>query len=124
MLPGPTGFNLSHEQGFYDNGNNVGYFNTGVLQNTENSSDYTMFGPYYDDTIMGQAFNNVMNTGQWGPNNYHNPDPTIGDYQHHDCQDFGGALRDEYKNLGGQTCSVPFNGGSCPTAYPHTPMRP
>ena len=35
MLPGPTGFNLSHEQGFYDNGNNVGYFLTGIVQNTD-----------------------------------------------------------------------------------------
>ena len=124
-LPGPTGLNLDHEQGFYDSGGNVGYFDSGIGPDApENLSNYTMFGPYYDDDIIRQAVNNLQNSGEWGPQNYQAPDPLNSDFQHHDCQDFAQTLRDEYRRLGGNTCSSPFQGGSCGQAYPqvHGPL--
>ena len=72
-----------------------------------NINDYTMFGPYYDDGLMKQAFDDVVATGEWGAVDYHNPNPFEDDWKHHDCQDFAKAWRDKYANLGGKTCSVP-----------------
>ena len=109
--------NVWHEHGFFDNGENVGYGPQGVYGNEKELEDtrYEIFGPYYNDEIMSQALDNVLNRGGWEPATPLLSWPSSNDYDTlgHNCQNFADELRDEYFNLGGGTCSGPFINGKC-----------
>jgi hypothetical protein len=94
-----------HENGFYSNGDNVGYFEEGIRPDKSSElGRYTMFGNEYDDDIMKQAENNLRESGKWlsrkaKKNGYR--------VSTHNCQDFGDALRNEYYRLGGPIYNDP-----------------
>nr|WP_018293852.1 RHS repeat-associated core domain-containing protein [Mariprofundus ferrooxydans] len=116
---GNSNLGLLHENGFYDNSGNVGYFPTGIgPDNPANLNNYTRTGPFYDDAIMRSAEQTLRNSGNWLPNDpnepwYSNSNPDDYDLTLHNCQDFSDALRNEYRRLGGGTCQTPFEGGVC-----------
>lgn len=119
----PTGLNNDnawHENGFFDNGNNVGYFPGGIQPDSpSNYPQYQMYGPFYDDNIMQQALQNLQNSGNWLPamggplDDLLHPNPWGYDVFKRNCQDFASALRREYKRLGGTTCQNAFVNGVC-----------
>jgi hypothetical protein len=115
QVPLPGNLSTYHEHGFYDNGDNVGYFPQGIGPDTAaTQSGYDMIIPYYDDVLMVQAVQNLRNSGRWLPDDpnepwYSNSNPNDYDLTLHNCQDFADALREEYERLGGNTCSIPFN---------------
>ncbi|MEN8147447.1 MAG: RHS repeat-associated core domain-containing protein, partial [Campylobacterota bacterium] len=98
-----------HEHGFFDNGANVGYFPTGV--GGDDSSflpNYSMLPTHYDDTIMLDALNNLLNSERWLPdgescNNRWYDMSCDYDLPWDNCQDFADALRREYFRLDGTT---------------------
>ena len=107
---GPLNIGLLHENGFFSNGANVGYFPTGIGgDNSRQLPNYTMDPTQYDDNIMIQALNNLLQSGRWLPDGEPcNNQPVEGmfcDYDliPHNCQDFADALRNEYFRLGGRT---------------------
>jgi hypothetical protein len=113
-----TNINLLHENGFYDSGGNVGFFPSGIgPDDPAQLGNYEMFGPYYDDAIMMEAVSNLQASGKWQPDLgekwYENPSEHDYDVTLHNCQDFADALREEYKDLGGKPCNVPFQNGVC-----------
>jgi len=82
-----------HEHGFYDNSNNnIGYGDDGYMTE-ENKSDYKLENKIYDDNLMKQAEENVMNSGQF--------DERGEEYNiiNNNCQGFADALRKEYDKL-------------------------
>ncbi|MDR3631701.1 MAG: RHS repeat-associated core domain-containing protein, partial [Desulfocapsaceae bacterium] len=104
QIPLPNNVSTWHENGFYDNGSNSGYFPTGIgpdLSHDKNA--YSMFGPYYDDSIIAKAEQSLRESNKWSPGDY--------SLKSHNCQDYADALRDKYKKLGGHTCSQPFTTG-------------
>jgi RHS repeat-associated protein len=114
QLPlGNTNIGLLHENGFYDNGGNVGYFPSGIgPDNPAALGNYQRTGPIYNDAIMRQAEQNLRNNGHWLPDDpnepwYSNSNPNDYDLTLHNCQDFTDALRAEYRRLGGSTTPAP-----------------
>ncbi|OZB82168.1 MAG: hypothetical protein B7X28_03930 [Halothiobacillus sp. 13-55-253] len=116
---GNSNVGLLHENGFYDNRGNLGYFPTGIgSDNPGELNNYSRKGPFYDDAIMRNAEQNLRNGGGWLPDDpnepwYSNSNPNDYDLTLHNCQDFADALRNEYRQLGGGTCQTPFVGGVC-----------
>jgi RHS repeat-associated protein len=113
---------LLHEHGFFENGTNIGYFPEGIRADTPDELPrYTMFGPFYNDDIMRLAVVNLSQSGNWLPDDpserwWRNNNPNDYDLTLHNCQDFADALRQEYRNLSGQVCPVPFQGAICPVS--------
>jgi len=98
-----------HENGFFENGGNVGYFPTGIGGDDKNElPNYKILPTHYNDNIMMDALNNLLNSGRWLPdsvnckNRKHDMSCDY-DLPSHNCQDFAGALRQEYRRLGGTT---------------------
>jgi RHS repeat-associated protein len=103
-------FNIWHENGFFDNGENVGYFEQGIrADDASYFNQYIMYGPYYDDEIIEEALLDLVESRQWQPEGVVNG-YTLG---YHNCQDFAQSLRAEYFKLGGKTCDHPFFNGAC-----------
>jgi RHS repeat-associated protein len=111
---------LLHENAFFSDGRNVGFFAEGIRPDDPNQiPNYTLAGPFYDDTLMMIALGNLKNSMKWLPDNanenwWDNSDPYDYDLTLRNCQDFSDALRDEYSKLGGKSCPVAFAGASCP----------
>jgi len=107
---GPLNIGLFHENGFFENGANVGYFPTGIGgDNLSQLPNYTLDPTKYDDKIMLEALSNLLESGRWlqdGQPCINQPiDGMYCDYDTvpHNCQDFADALRNEYIKLGGKT---------------------
>lgn len=119
MSLGNSNLSLTHENGFYDDGRNVGYFPTGIGSDDPSQlGNYKKFGPFYEDSLMSVAENNIKNSGTFLPDDpneswYSNSNPYDYDLTSHNCQDFSDALRAEYKKLGGHICPTPFVRGLC-----------
>lgn len=63
---GSSNVGLLHEHGFFDDGSNVGFFPEGIRPDDDNFLDqYEMTGPFYDDAIMGEALQNLHESGNW-----------------------------------------------------------
>lgn len=111
---GNSNISLLHENGFYQNGYNVGYFPEGIRKDKLSQSDnYQMSGSYYLESLMRQAENALRASGRWAPDDqsepwYSNENPNDYDLTLHNCQDSADALRRKYSNLGGKECPVPF----------------
>ena len=110
---------LFHENGFYDSGENVGYFPMGIKADyAANIPKYKKFGPYYEDALMKKAEANLIKSKHWIPDDPKEPwwsrsNPNDYDFTTHNCQDFADALRKEYGGLGGKTCTSPFKEVEC-----------
>lgn len=89
----------AHVQGFFSNGENIGYYPDGI-EFTQNIRNYLLSPFRYDDDVMRRAFVNVLATGNWGASRYSK--------KSHNCQDFSDALKKEYRRLGGQVTFDPF----------------
>jgi RHS repeat-associated protein len=117
-IPGTT-TQLFHENGFYSDGSNVGFFPEGIRADEPHwLDDYTMKGPHYDDALMRQAEQNLRNSGRFKPDDPNTPfwrsRPEEYQVLQNNCQDFAEAMRAEYRRLGGRTCSQPFqSNGHC-----------
>lgn len=121
MSLGNNNIGLLHENGFYDNGGDVGFFPEGIRSDVPGQlNNYSREGPFYDDSIMQQAEQNLRNSGNWLPDDpgepwYSNANPNDYDLTLNNCQDFADALREEYRRLGGATSRTPCLGGVCGT---------
>ena len=101
---------LFHEHIFYDDGSNIGYDSEGVFSETS-IEGYKCSNIYYDDKIMRQAVNNVINrtkpvlektdSGEVIIKNK----TTFGDNDYNlimnNCQDFATEVEKEYINIRG-----------------------
>jgi RHS repeat-associated protein len=98
-----------HEHGFFDNGADVGYFPEGIRGDDSNLlPNYKMLPAHYNDNIMMDALNSLLNSGRWlsdGTNCKNKKYDMSCDYDlaWDNCQDFSDALRQEYRRLGGTT---------------------
>jgi RHS repeat-associated protein len=117
---GNTNLGVRHEHGFYSNGDNVGFFKQGIGPDKQsNLSKYTMFGPHYDDSIMKRAEQELRLSRGWLPADPRDSNPLQDripedyDVLRNNCQDFTDALRNKYRELGGNTCDTPFINGVC-----------
>ena len=74
---------LSHEHGFYEDGSgkNIGFGNTGIMEN-EDVSDYHLEDKYYDDKRMRRS-QKITPKGDY-------------DYNDNNCQDYADRLRQRY----------------------------
>ena len=105
---GNSNLGLLHENGFFDDGSDIGFFPEGIRPDDPSEiKNYELGGPHYDDTTMREALENLRDSKQWLPDNpsekwYENTDPYDYDLILRNCQDFSDALRTEYKRLGGK----------------------
>lgn len=116
---GNSNLGVQHEHGLFDWVGDIGYFQEGIRSDDPAQlSRLTRGGPFYDDGLMQQALENLINSGNWLPDDpnepwYSNSNPNDYDLTLHNCQDFADALRDEYRRLGGGTGRVPCLNGVC-----------
>ena len=85
---------LYHEHGFYDDGDNVGYFNDGTIHRNENIKDYDIdYSKYYDDNMMREAESMVQ------PKEYHLLPTFNRSTCQYNCQNYAQDLRDAYHQV-------------------------
>ena len=116
---------LLHENAFFEDGTDVGFFPEGIRADDPNQiQNYNLSGPFYEDGLLRQAEQNLRNSGLWLPDDpletLWSPVPNDYDLIGRNCQNFSDALREEYGNLGGGTCEFPFVRGVCP--FPTSPV--
>lgn len=89
---------LRHDNIWYSDGSNSGFFNDDTIRNDGNHTideyDFTRDPRYYDDDLMRQAEKNVRQNWDmdwrmpwWNPWDWNN------------CQDYTDAVREEYERL-------------------------
>ena len=86
-----------HEHGFFEDGSgqNIGYNGTvGIFSEDPTGLGYVYESKHYDDDTMREAFDMVKSEPIWKPNKYE-----LCGLNHHNCQDFAEALRNEYKKV-------------------------
>lgn len=85
---------LSHQNIFYDDGGNIGFFKDGVRPDKHNKSDYTCKDKHYDDNIMKKAVEKAKSSGRYNGKSY--------GFISNNCQDFLSNVLYHYQQMGGK----------------------
>ncbi len=107
MSSGATGLDLGifHEHGFYEDGSgdNTGFAQDGLFDDSENADEYQCSNESYDDDIIRKAADNIKDNWQDGYNVFTN-----------NCQDYITDLLNEYERIQNPpTCRMTSRGMRC-----------
>lgn len=85
---------VSHQNIFYDDGGNIGFFKDGVRSDKHNKSEYTCKDKHYDDNIMKKAVEKAKSSGRFNGKSY--------GFISNNCQDFLSNVLYHYQQMGGK----------------------